>query len=125
MKGVKQFLDTLDITRSIGIISGTGDRRDDDIREIGRLSAQMFDEIVICQEKYMRGRTREEIISLLTDGLKEVRPDISVVILNKGNEAFEHTMKNAPAGSLVSIISDSISNAIELVQDYQDKEMGL
>ncbi len=125
MRGVKQFVDTLDITKSIGIISGTGDRRDDDIREIGRISAQMFDDIVICQEKYMRGRTRENIISLLTEGLKEVNPDISILILNKGIEAFQHAVKNAPAGSLVSIISDSVTNAIEHVQDFQDKEMGL
>ncbi|MEJ7693246.1 Mur ligase family protein, partial [Daejeonella sp.] len=125
MRGVKQFVDTLEIAKSIGIISGTGDRRDDDIREIGRISAQMFDDIIICQEKYMRGRTREEIIKLLTEGLKEIKPDISVIILNKGTEAFEHAVKNAPAGSLVSIISDSISNAIELVQDFQDKEMGI
>lgn len=125
MRGIKQFVDTLELTKSIGIISGTGDRRDEDIREIGRISAQMFDEIVICQEKYMRGRTQENIISLLTEGLKEIKPDISILILNKGKEAFEHTMKNAPAGSLVSIISDSVSNAIELVHDFQDKEIGM
>jgi cyanophycin synthetase len=125
LRGVKQFVDTLDITRSIGIISGTGDRRDDDIRELGRISAQMFDEIIISQEKYMRGRTRENIASLLTEGLKEIKPDISIRVINTGNDAFEHAVKNAPPGSLLSIISDSVTNAIELVQDYQDKEMGM
>lgn len=125
LRGVKQFVDTLEITKSIGIISGTGDRRDDDIREIGRISAQMFDDIIISQEKYMRGRTREEIITLLTEGLKEIKPDISIIVINKGIEAFDYAVKSAPVGSLVSIISDSVTNAIELVQDFQDKEMGM
>ena len=125
LRGVKQFVDTLELTKSIGIISGTGDRRDDDIREIGRISAQMFDEVIISQEKYMRGRTREELVKLLTEGLTEIKPDISILVLNKGIEAFKHAVKNAPPDSLVSIISDSVTNAIELVQDFQDKEIGM
>ena len=41
------FMNKLDGTPKVGIISGTGDRRDDDIKELGRISGRYFDEIII------------------------------------------------------------------------------
>ncbi len=125
LRGIKDFLSTLEIKRSTGIISGTGDRRDEDLREIGRISAQMFDNVIICQEKYLRGRSREEIISLLLDGLKELKPEIEVQIINKSKEAFDYAVKNIQPGSFITIIGDSVTDAVELVQNFQDEEIGL
>ncbi len=125
LRGIKDFLSTLDIKQSIGIISGTGDRRDEDLREIGRISAQMFDNVIICQEKYLRGRSREEIINLLLDGLKEVKPEIDIQIINKGKDAFNYAVKNKQMGSFITIIGDSVTDAVGLVQNFQDKEVGL
>ena len=125
LRGIKDFLSTLDIKRSTGIISGTGDRRDEDLREIGRISAKMFDNVIICQEKYLRGRDRDEIVKLIIEGLKEVKPEIDIQIINKGKDAFNHAVKHIIPGSFITIIGDSVSNAVELVQDYQDKEMGM
>ncbi|MDP2413301.1 cyanophycin synthetase [Daejeonella sp.] len=125
LRGIKDFLSTLDIKRSTGIISGTGDRRDEDLKEIGRISAQMFDDVIICQEKYLRGRSREEMISLLVDGLKEVKPEIDIQIINKSKEAFDYAVKNIQSGSFITIIGDSITDAVGLVQNFQDEEMGL
>ena len=72
------------VTHKVGIISGTGDRRDEDIREIGRISAKNFDEIIIRQDKNLRGRTAEEIINLLVEGINEGKTkDIPVTILHK------------------------------------------
>jgi cyanophycin synthetase len=125
LRGIKDFLSTLEIKRSTGIISGTGDRRDEDLREIGRISAQMFDDVIICQEKYLRGRSREEIITLLLDGLKEVKPEIEIQIINKSKEAFDYAVKNIQPGSFITIIGDSVTDAVELVQNFQDEEIGL
>jgi cyanophycin synthetase len=61
----------------IGIIAGIGDRRDEDIRECATIAARMFDHIIIRQEKYLRGRTEEEIINLiLEDRLFRSRRDL-------------------------------------------------
>ena len=125
LRGIKDFLSTLDIKQSTGIISGTGDRRDEDLREIGRISAQMFDNVIICQEKYLRGRSREEIINLLLDGLKEVKPEIDIQIINKSKDAFNYAVKNKQMGSFITIIGDSVTDAVGLVQNFQDKEVGL
>ena len=125
LRGIKDFLSTLDIKHKTGIISGTGDRRDEDLREIGRISAQMFDNVIICQDKYLRGRTRDNIVSLLIEGLKEIKPEIDIQIHNESKQAFNFAVKNVRPDSFITIIGDSVTNAVQLVQAYQDKEMGM
>jgi cyanophycin synthetase len=125
LNGIKDFLSTLDVTHHTGIISGTGDRRDDDLREIGRISARMFDDIIICQEKYLRGRTYQNIIELLQEGIREVKPDIQIKIIPKGNEALKYAIDHIQMGSFITIIGDSVTNAVEAVQAYEDIEAGI
>jgi cyanophycin synthetase len=64
--GVKEFLTTIDSPYKIGIITGTGDRRDDDIRAMGKISARMFDHIIIRQDKFLRGRQADDIVRLIS-----------------------------------------------------------
>lgn len=125
LRGIKDFLGTLDIKHNTGIISGTGDRRDEDLREIGRISAQMFDDVIICQEKYLRGRKQENMVGLLSEGLREIKPDIEIQVINDGRKAFDYSVKHIKPGGFLTIIGDSVTRAVELVQNYQDKEMGL
>jgi cyanophycin synthetase len=68
--GIKQFLSYIDSPLKIGIIAGTGDRRDEDIRELGKIAAEMFDYIILRQEKHLRGRTEENILNLLIEGIE-------------------------------------------------------
>ncbi len=75
MKLLCDFVSKLDYQNKVGIISGTGDRRDEDIRELGEISAQYFDEIIIRCDKNLRGRTADEIIGLLKEGIDKVNPD--------------------------------------------------
>jgi cyanophycin synthetase len=42
--------------RAIGVIGIPGDRRDDDQREYGALAAGAFDEIIVREDKNLRGR---------------------------------------------------------------------
>lgn len=125
LRGIKDFLGTLDIKHNTGIISGTGDRRDEDLREIGRISAQMFDDVIICQEKYLRGRKQENMVGLLSEGLREIKPNIEIQVINDGRKAFDYSVKHIKPGGFLTIIGDSVTRAVELVQNYQDKEMGL
>jgi len=108
-RGIKEFLSHLDSPMKIGIIAGTGDRRDEDIRELGKLSAEMFDYIILRQEKHLRGRTEENILSLLKEGILSV-------------DAIKHAMSLAKPGTFITALSDVVDNAIETVQNYQEQE---
>jgi cyanophycin synthetase len=124
-RGIKEFLTTVDSPLKIGIITGTGDRRDNDIRDLGRLSAQMFDHIIIRQDKFLRGRQADEIVNLLVDGIKEINPAQSYEYIPKEVEALKHAFSIAQPGTFITALSDVIDNAIEVVQSYLDKERGL
>ncbi|WP_449437581.1 glutamate ligase domain-containing protein [Pedobacter steynii] len=123
--GIKAYLQTIEATEHVGVISGTGDRRDGDIKETARIAAQMFDKIIICQEKYLRGRDQQEIINLLIDGVHEVKPNMEIIINNNGNDCLKYIIATAKAGSYITILSDSIDNAIVKVSEYLDKEFGV
>jgi cyanophycin synthetase len=54
--------------RTIGMVSIPGDRRDEDIREMGALAVGIFDEIVFRERPDGRGRREGEVLALLYDG---------------------------------------------------------
>ncbi len=124
-RGIQEFLSTVESPYKIGIITGTGDRRDDDIRDLGRISAQMFDHIIIRQDKFLRGRQAEEIVSLLVEGINEVNTKQSYEYIPKEVEALKHALSMAKPGTFITALSDVIDNAIDVVQSYLDKERGL
>ena len=81
------------------IIAGTGDRRDEDIRELGKISAEMFDYIILRQEKHLRGRTAENILSLLIEGIESVEIDKKFEIVPNEIDAIKHSMSLAIPGA--------------------------
>ena len=123
--GIKSYLKSIDATEHLGVISGTGDRRDEDIIETARIAAQMFDRIIICQEKYLRGRSQQELIDLLIQGIKEIKPEMEIIINNNGDDCLRYIIRTAKSGSFITILSDTIDNAIVKVSEYLDKEFGV
>jgi cyanophycin synthetase len=120
--GIKEFLSHIDSPQKIGLISGTGDRRDDDIRELGRISASMFDHILLRQENHLRGRSKQEMIDLMIEGIKEVKPDASFEILSSSTDPIAYAISLAQPGAFVTTLSDAVDNAVEIVQNFQEKE---
>jgi cyanophycin synthetase len=121
-KGVEEFLTSVEATKKIGIIAGVGDRRDEDIKECATIAARMFDHIIIRQEKHLRGRTEEEIIGLIMEGINASGKTVTTEIIKKEVEAIKHAIDNAQEGSFITALSDVVTNAIEIVQEYLDKE---
>ncbi len=119
---IEEFLSSVDSPHKIGIIAGVGDRRDEDIRECGKIAGRMFDHIIIRQEKHLRGRTEEEIINLILDGIHESNKEITYEIIPKEIEAIKHAINNAKDGTFITALSDVVTNAIDIVQSYLDKE---
>lgn len=122
MRALQKFTDELDATVKVGIIAGVGDRREQDTNEIGSIAAEMFDEIIIRQDKRLRGRTEEELIKMLNDGIKMKDPNKKTTIIPSEKEAITFAVKNAVKGSLIVLCSDVIPDALELVQKFKEQE---
>ncbi|SKB88057.1 cyanophycin synthetase [Soonwooa buanensis] len=122
-EAIEDFLKNVESNKKIGIISGVGDRRDEDIRECGKIAGRMFDHIIIRSEKHLRGREEEEINNLIIEGINSSGREVSYEIIPKEIEALKHAMSMAEDGMFITALSDVLTNAIELVQDYQHREM--
>lgn len=122
MRALKQFTDNLEATVKVGIIAGIGDRRIEDNNEMGSIAAEMFDEIIIRQDKRLRGKTEEELIKMLDDGIKMKDPNKKTTIIPSEKDAIIHAVKNAKKGSLIILCSDVVPDALELVKRLKEEE---
>ncbi len=122
LKLLCDFVSKLEYKTNIGVISGTGDRRDEDIRELGEISARHFDQLIIRCDKNLRGRTAEEIISLLQEGINNVNPNIPTIVIANENEALEYIYANPVQGALYTIMCDVVAGALDKIKELKDRE---
>jgi cyanophycin synthetase len=57
--------------RRIAVIATPGDRRDEDMRELGRVAARIFDIVIVREDANPRGRQRGEIARHVMEGVKD------------------------------------------------------
>ena len=104
---------------TIGAIGGPGDRRDEDLIELGKLSATFFDRVIVKEDDDLRGRKWGEVAELIVRGIEQVATETNTpiphsIMLNE-TEAIEWALDNAPDNSLVTIFADNITRAIALI----------
>jgi cyanophycin synthetase len=95
MRALKAFVDELDATVKVGIIR---------------------------QDKRLRGKTEEELIKMLNDGIKMKDPNKKTTIIPSEHEAITYAVKNAVKGSLIILCSDVIPDALALVEKFKEQE---
>ena len=125
LNAIGKFLKSVEATAKVGIIAGVGDRRDEDIISLGVAAGNIFDEIIIRQDKHLRGRTEEEIIALMTQGIHQVDPNKKITVIKKESLAIEYAINNAIKDSFIVITSDVVPDALEQIKQYKAEEDGL
>ena len=95
--------------RVIAMVSTPGDRRDEDIREMGRVAAGIFDELVFREAPDNRGRPEGEIIGLLTEGAHAGgASDAQLHSRRDEREAVETCLRGASPGDLVVLMPTEV-----------------
>lgn len=122
MKALKEFTDSIDCTKRVGIIAGVGDRRTEDTNEIGSIAADMFDEIIIRQDKHLRGKSETDLIKMLNDGIQMRDPKKKTTIIPSESEAITYAVNHAEKDSLIVLCSDVIPDALDLVKRFKEQE---
>ncbi len=123
MRALQKFTDTIEATVKVGIIAGIGDRREEDNNEMGSIAADMFDEIIIRQDKNLRGKSESDLINMLDQGIKNKDPQKKTMIIPSEKEAITYAVSNAEKGSLIVLCSDVVPDALELVQELKEKDL--
>ena len=119
---LSKFLERIDSPHKVGVIAGVGDRRNEDILSLGRLSGRMFDEVIIRQDKNLRGRTDQEIIDLMVQGIQEVAPGKKYTVIPKESQAIDYAIQHAQKGSFITICSDVVPDALDQIMRYKEQE---
>ena len=104
---------------AIGVVGGPGDRRDEDLMELGKLSATFFDRIIVKEDDDTRGRPWGDAAEFIVQGIEQANTATNAVVphsimLNEA-EAIEWALDNAPDNALVTIFPDDVSRAIALI----------
>lgn len=99
-------------TRSI-VISGAGDRRDEDIMIQGKIVGQSFDEVLLYEDACQRGREDGEVIALFRKGL-EAAPRAQHIEEIRGEfVAIDRALARLASGDLCLILVDQIEEALD------------
>lgn len=125
MRAIGQFVSQVDASVKVGIIAGVGDRRDKDTIELAEEAARVFDEIIIRQDKNLRGKTSDEIVSLIETGIRNIDPNKPVLVIKKESEAIDYAIQNAQKNAFITIISDVVPDALEQVRELKEREHDL
>jgi cyanophycin synthetase len=109
-------VDNMPAEKRVVVISGAGDRRDQDIRDQTQILGAAFDEVILYQDACQRGRSDGEVIQLLRDGLNgAVRTQYVQDIQGEFN-AIDAALARLSAGDLCLILIDQVEAALAYIQ---------
>lgn len=108
MKNIREY--------KTGIITGVGDRRDEDIMRLGKLATEMYNEIIIRIDKDTRGRDPKEIIKLLSDGINSAENKISFRVIEDIEEAFRFALEHSDEGAYIVLNAEKVDQTLSLVK---------
>lgn len=100
----------------IGVIGGPGDRRDQDFVALGKLSAEIFDYVIVKEDDDTRGRARGSAAELIIQGIKQVNPNYEFEAILDETQAINKALDIAPENSLVVILPEIVNRAIKLIK---------
>ena len=106
----------------IGMIGAAGDRRDDDIRELGAIAADYFDVVVVREDDRLRGRAPGVTAELVAQGVRARMSEGSarcrqVEIVLEELAAVRHCMSRANPGDLVILCVDKHATVLGELED--------
>jgi len=120
LSGLQKFINKLPNKYRTVVLNGTGDRRDEDIRELARIAADTFDRIVIRRGNYLRGRPEEDMYRLLKEGIAKSEKKPQVRLIAESRDAIHHAIKHGRKGELVVTLADRVPDDIRYVQEIRD-----
>ena len=120
--GLLEFVQGLDANRRVGIITAPGDRRDEDLLTVGRLSS-VLDHVIVRDDKYRRGRAPGEISRIIAEGLREGgMSEEHIDVVHDEKEALDHAMSYMKDNDLVFILADDVPRVLEQVRQLSTEK---
>jgi cyanophycin synthetase len=108
-------VENMPATQRSVVISGAGDRRDQDIRDQTRILGQAFDQVVLYQDACQRGREDGEVLALLREGLQGAERTRHVDEIHGEFKAIDTAMDRLQPGELCLILIDQVEESLAYI----------
>lgn len=105
-------VDAMPANRRMVVISGAGDRRDEDIRRQTEILGDAFDDVVLYEDQCQRGRADGEVLALLREGLNKARRTAQIKEVRGEFIAIDHALSRLAPGDLCLILVDQVEEAL-------------
>ncbi len=112
MQALVQAVEGMPAVRRSVVISGAGDRRDEDIRQQTEILGNAFDDAILYQDACQRGREDGEVVALLRDGLKGARRTKRIDEITGEFNAIDLALERLQPGDLCLILIDQVEEAL-------------
>lgn len=106
-------VDAMPAKRRSVVISGAGDRRDEDIRMQTEILGEAFDDVLLYQDQCQRGRADGEVLALLQQGLLNATRSKHVEEIHGEFLAIDTALARLGAGDLCLILVDQVEEALD------------
>ena len=94
------------------VISGAGDRRDEDIREQTVILGSAFDDVILFQDACQRGREDGEVLALLRQGLEGAERTSFIDEIRGEFVAIDSALARLQPGDLCLVLVDQVEEAL-------------
>ena len=112
MRALVAAVDALPAKRRSVVISGAGDRRDEDIRAQTAILGAAFDDVILYQDAAQRGRGDGEVIALLQEGLQNAVRTTHTEEIYGEFAAIDAALARLQAGDLCLVLVDQVEEAL-------------
>jgi cyanophycin synthetase len=112
MVALAEAVDRIATGKRVVVISGAGDRRDEDIRRQTEILGDYFDEVILYQDACQRGREDGEVIRLLQEGLVDAKRARHVEAIDGEFVAIDRGLERLVPGDLCLVLIDQVQEAL-------------
>ena len=113
VQALVQAIESMPATKRTVVISGAGDRRDEDISRQTEILGEIFDEAILYQDQCQRGREDGEVLALLQLGLKNVSRTKEIQEIRGEFLAIDTALAKLKPGQLCLILIDQVQEALD------------
>ena len=113
MRALVRAVEAMPARRRSVVISGAGDRRDQDLRDQTVILGAAFDDVILYQDAAQRGRADGEVLALLRDGLKGAPRTRNVSEVRGEFAAIDAALQRLEPGDLCLVLVDQVQESLE------------
>jgi cyanophycin synthetase len=116
VEGLMDLVRRMPARRRVGVVTAPGDRRDEDLRTLGRLAASL-DHVIVKEDDDRRGRDEGDIARLVAEGLRDGGlPDDRIELIYDERAAIDRALSLLDEGDVAVALLDDVAGMLAHVR---------